>query len=72
MLGMAVWRAGPQLMTRGGEPAQLRRTFQVTTVTYQLVLLPVWVALVQREEKRRLAVINAQTGKTALSGPLKV
>jgi hypothetical protein len=45
--------------------------FQVTTVTYQLVLLPVWVALAQRDREQRLVLVNGQTGQVAFSSELK-
>jgi hypothetical protein len=37
-------------------------------MTYQLVLLPVWVALMQGADRRSLALVNGQTGKVAF-GP---
>jgi hypothetical protein len=46
----------------------LHRTFQVSSVTYQLVLLPVWVALLQSEDEHSLALVNGQSGKVAF-GP---
>lgn len=70
MLAKAVWKAGPLIATESDQPAQLRRTFQVTSVTYQLVLLPVWVALVQREDRYRLALVNGQTSKVTFSSPV--
>ena len=47
-----------------------KRTFQVTTVTYQLVLLPVWAAVVVHEGRRALVLVNGQTGEAAV-GTLK-
>ena len=41
----------------------LGRSFQVTTVTYQLVLLPVWTAVMAREGRRTLVLVNGQTAK---------
>ena len=64
MLGMAVWRSRGQAFSWAGDYAQLRRTYQVSSATYQLVLLPVWVALAQREGRHRLVLVNGQTGKT--------
>ena len=40
-----------------------RRSFQVTTVTYQLVLLPVWAAVMAHEGKRTLVTVNGQNGE---------
>ena len=71
MLSQALWRAGPMVASQAIDPAQLRRTFQVTSATYQLVLLPIWLALVQREGQQQLALINDQTGKVTFSPPLR-
>ena len=51
--------------------SELRRTFQVTTVTYQLVLLPMWVGLAHQVHEARLVLVNGQTGRVALSSPLR-
>jgi hypothetical protein len=48
MLAKAFWKAGPLAVAQSSDAAQLRRTFQVTSATYQLVLLPLWLALVRR------------------------
>jgi LSD1 subclass zinc finger protein len=40
--------------------------FQVIGLTYQLVLLPVWLAFMESEDHRRLALLNGQTGTMAL------
>jgi hypothetical protein len=71
MLSRAVWRSGSLAIAHSTEPALLRRSFQVTTVTYQLVLLPVWVGLVQREDHQRLVVVNGQGGKVTFSARLR-
>jgi hypothetical protein len=42
--------------------------FQVIGTTYQLVLLPVWTALLVCEDDHCLALVNGQTGEVAL-GP---
>ena len=42
------------------------RSFQVICTAYQLVLLPVWVALLQSKDGRSLALVNGQTGKTVM------
>lgn len=53
-------------------PSETQRTFQVSGVTYQLVLLPVWVALLGSQGESSLALVNGQTGEVvtglALSG----
>jgi len=38
---------------------------QVTDSTFQLILLPVWAALLGRKDQRLLAMVNGQTGKVA-------
>ena len=47
-----------------------RRSFQVTSVTYQLVLLPVWTVAVGPRGQRALVLVNGQTGETVV-GTLK-
>lgn len=42
------------------------RSLQVTAVTYQLVLLPVWTAVVAREGQHALVLVNGQTAKATL------
>jgi LSD1 subclass zinc finger protein len=70
ILAMARERAG--LMdaptSRSSRPVMVRRSFQTSGLTYQLVLVPVWVALLQVDDEIRLALVNGQTGKAAL-GP---
>ena len=46
------------------QPVRVKRAFQVSGMTYQLLLLPVWVALLRDEEQRSLALVNGQTGRT--------
>ena len=41
----------------------VRCSFQASGVTYQLVLLPVWVAVLHDRKGRSLALVNGQTGK---------
>jgi hypothetical protein len=69
--------AWSSLPARAGDPGSAnvvslpaRHLCQVTSITYQLALLPVWVALMQCEGERRLAVVNGQTGEAALGRPL--
>jgi predicted RNA-binding Zn-ribbon protein involved in translation (DUF1610 family) len=71
MLAMAVGRARRPVASLTTDHAELRRAFQVTSATHQLVLLPVWVAQVRREDLRRLAMVNGQTGKVTVSAPLR-
>jgi hypothetical protein len=50
------------------EPIQwvnLRRAFQPSGVTYQLLLLPTWLGRIQHVDGNRLAIVNGQTGKVA-------
>lgn len=70
MLAKAVWRKRSLMLSQASDYAQLRQTFQVTTVTYQLILLPVWVALARREKEQRLVLVNGQTGRVVFSSPL--
>jgi hypothetical protein len=70
MLARAVWRKKSLMLAQASDYAELRRTFQVTTVTYQLILLPVWVALALREREYRLVLVNGQTGRVIFSSPL--
>ena len=51
-------------------PTAERRTFQVSQVTYQLVLLPVWMAILESRRGRSLALANGQTGAAALGSLL--
>jgi len=68
MIALARRRVRPLAAPESSGYAHLRRSFQVSSTTYQLVLLPAWVALVQYEDKRSLALVNGQTGKVAF-GP---
>ena len=40
-----------------------KRSFEVTSVTYQLVLLPVWTAVIGPRGRRALILVNGQTGE---------
>lgn len=71
MLAKAVWRKKSLLLAQASDYAELRRTFQVTAVTYQLVLLPIWVALAQRGHERRLVLVNGQSGQVTFSSTLQ-
>lgn len=71
MLAKAVWRKKSLALNHAVNLVELRRTFQVTSVTYQLVLLPVWVGLARRKGETRLVLVNGQTGNVVLSSPLR-
>ena len=43
-----------------------KRSFQITSVTYQLVLLPVWTVAVGPRGRRALVLVNGQTGEAAV------
>jgi hypothetical protein len=71
LLMMARNQAGalsPQSAQSSSRQAMVRRSFQTSGLTYQLVLLPVWVAVLQVDDEGRLALVNGQTGKATL-GP---
>jgi predicted RNA-binding Zn-ribbon protein involved in translation (DUF1610 family) len=70
MIALARQRAGILLTQKSSSVSRSRvgRSFQVNSATYQLVLLPVWVALMQGADRRSLALVNGQTGKVAF-GP---
>jgi hypothetical protein len=70
LLAMARERAGllAAPTSRSSRPVMVRRSFQTNGLTYQLVLLPMWVALLQVDDEIHLALVNGQTGKAA-SGP---
>jgi DNA-directed RNA polymerase subunit RPC12/RpoP len=46
-------------------PRHLRRSYQVSGVSYQLVLLPVWLARVRSGDRVKLMVVNGQSGRVA-------
>jgi hypothetical protein len=46
-----------------------KRSYQITAVTYQLVLLPVWTVVVGPRRERTVVMVNGQTGEVA-SGSL--
>jgi DNA-directed RNA polymerase subunit RPC12/RpoP len=71
MLSTAAWRKRSVVVANASELRQLRHAFQVTSVTYQLVLLPVWVALAQRDKDQRLVLVNGQTGQVTFSSPIR-
>jgi DNA-directed RNA polymerase subunit RPC12/RpoP len=48
------------------QSVKLRRTYQVSGVSYQLLLLPVWLAAWRTAQGGAVAVVNGQDGKVAL------
>ena len=61
MLDAAIRRmrqSSPQAFTSWNS----KRSFQITSVTYQLVLLPVWTAVAGPRGQRALIMMNGQTG----------
>ena len=66
----AVRVAEPLVRIEDDEERDLQRSYRVTSATYQLVLLPAWAALLETRGKLRVALVNGQTGKVALSRPL--
>jgi hypothetical protein len=69
LLGMARQQAGAltaQTPPSSSRPVRVRRSFQTSGLTYQLVLLPVWVSVVRADDEICLALVNGQTGKIAL------
>ena len=51
------------LSSASSRPVRMKRAFQVSSKTYQLVLLPIWVALLKQGKELRLALVNGQTGR---------
>ena len=70
MLRAAQRAAEPRLRIEDTEDENGQRSYRVTSATYQLVLLPAWAALLETPGKLRVALVNGQTGKVALSRPL--
>jgi hypothetical protein len=71
MLAEAVRRKKSLVFAQASDLAELRRMFQVTAVSYQLVLLPIWVAQAQRGHERRLVLVNGQSGRVTFSSILR-
>lgn len=42
---------------------------QLLGMTYQLVLLPAWTALVADQEGQRMVIVNGQTGRAGIAPP---
>ena len=63
LIALARRRAGLVVVSQSSDRAQIRHSFQVTSATYQLVLLPVWVALLRSANRYRLGLVNGQSGK---------
>ncbi len=53
-------------------PVSVQVYSQIQSMTFRLALLPAWIATLYGEEgETRLAVVNGQTGKTALGRPAR-
>jgi LSD1 subclass zinc finger protein len=70
MLRAAVRAAEPPVGIEDNGERDVQRRVRVTSATYQLVLLPAWAALLDTRGELRVALVNGQTGKVALSRPL--
>jgi hypothetical protein len=70
MLKAATQRTKPSTLERLSG-WNVRRWYQVTTVTYQLVLLPVWAAVLRSEGRRSLVLLNGQTARATTGAPLR-
>ena len=66
MISRARARAGPPPEPASPGYVQPRRTFYVSSSTYQLVLLPVWIGRLAIGNKPSPVIVNGQTGKVAL------
>jgi hypothetical protein len=68
MLGLAKLQvAEKETLPPGAAPEGRAPSLWVHDVVCRLVLLPVWVALMERRGKHLLALINGQTGRLAFS-----
>ncbi|MGD8792870.1 MAG: hypothetical protein PVF47_09985, partial [Anaerolineae bacterium] len=54
----------PAFMQAGGEVL-----YQVLGITYQLVLLPAWLGLLEGDGRHSLALVNGQSGKVQIGPP---
>jgi len=63
MLWMAQWREGVPVTTTGAGQGAAYRLFQVSSMTYRLVLVPVWTARVRLNGILRLVLVNGATGR---------
>jgi len=70
MLRAAMRAREPLVRIEDSKEDDARPRYRVTSATYQLVLLPAWAAILETRGKLRAALVNGQTGKTALSRPL--
>jgi Zn finger protein HypA/HybF involved in hydrogenase expression len=71
MLKAAMRRSEPLVRIERDDEPKVRRSYRLTSATYQLVLLPVWAALLVGQDQVRLGLVNGQTGTAALSRPLR-
>jgi len=68
MLGKASQQSGPEIIRTSPAPAKRAVvSFQVSKTTYQLILLPVWVAMVRSGWEHRLVLVNGYAGKVVMS-----
>jgi hypothetical protein len=67
MLALAQRDAGPPLLTNVHPPpgARALRILQLSSVSYQLLLLPVWMVSIESEGESHSALVNGQTGQVA-------
>ena len=68
MIAKAHRRVRPLVAQESSSHSSVRRSFQVTSATYQLLLLPVWAALLRARDRHRLGLVNGQTGQVVI-GP---
>jgi DNA-directed RNA polymerase subunit RPC12/RpoP len=59
-------RAGRRPLTAHDVSVPSQVAFQVVSTTYQLILLPVWLARLQGSDGLGLALVNGQNGRVAL------
>jgi DNA-directed RNA polymerase subunit RPC12/RpoP len=64
MIALAHQKLGPPVLAGVDVPEGSRavRTLQVSHTTYQLVLLPLWIARLTSEDTDAVALVNGQTG----------
>jgi hypothetical protein len=56
----------PATGSSADEETEYRRSVNVSSTSYQLVLLPVWAASLRSGDRNRVALVNGQTGKVAI------
>jgi LSD1 subclass zinc finger protein len=70
MLRAAMREMEPLVRIEDDDEPDVQRSYRVTSATYQLVLLPAWAALLEIRGRLRVALVNGQTARVALSRPL--